>query len=210
MSLEPKLGNGFLLGVVLTELSVFYYAIMVWFKKPDITRDEIFTYHKSSQIRTIVIVFSILIVIEGVLFHYVIQLWSDIAAWIFTVLNIYALLYMAGFYNSASFLPHVVNKNKLIIRLGYQSSIELDLRNIESINKAEQRGIGDKVPKETYYSLLNIDSPQYALFLKEPVLMKGSYGRKKYVNTVIFRSDEPDEMINRINLARDQQSSEKA
>lgn len=46
-----------------------------------------------------------------------------------------------------------------IIRLGYQSSIELDIKNIESIRTAkEQGGIGEKTPKETYYSLLNMDS----------------------------------------------------
>ena len=210
MSLEPKLGNGFVLETVLTEISVFYYGILVWFKKPNIKENEVFTYHKTSQIKTIVIVFSILIAIEGVLFHFLIQLWSDIAAWIFTVLNIYALFYMVGLYNSARFLPHVINRDKLIIRLGYQSSIELDISNIESIRNAKQGGIGDKTPKETYYSLLNLDSPQYELFLKEPVLMKGSYGRKKYVKTVIFRSDEPNEIINRINLIIDPIPSEKA
>jgi hypothetical protein len=34
ISLEPKLGNGFVLGAILTELSVFYYSIVVWFRKP--------------------------------------------------------------------------------------------------------------------------------------------------------------------------------
>lgn len=210
MSLEPKLGNGFVLEIVLTELSVFYYGILVWFQKPNIKENEVFTYHKTSQIKTIVIVFSIFIAIEGVLFHFLIQLWSDIAAWIFTGLNIYALFYMVGLYNSTRFLPHVINRDKLIIRLGYQSSIELDISNIESIKNAKQGGIGDKPPKETYYSLLNMDSPQYELFLKEPVLMKGSYGRKKYVKTVIFRSDEPNEIINRINLIINHIPSEKA
>ncbi|MGE7024430.1 hypothetical protein [Solibacillus cecembensis] len=208
ISLEPKLGNGFLLEAVLTEISVFYYGILVWFKKPYITENGVFTYHKTSQIKTIVIVFSILIAIEAVLFHLLIQLWSDIAAWIFTVLNIYALFYMVGLYNSTRLLPHVINQDKLIIRLGYQSSIELDISNIESIKNAKQVGFGDKIPKETYYSLLNMDSPQYELFLKERVLMKGSYGRKKYVKAVIFRCDEPNEIINRINLIIDHIPSE--
>lgn len=48
------------------------------------------------KIKTIVIVFSILIILEGILFHFLFQLWSDVLAWIFTIPNIFALLYMIG------------------------------------------------------------------------------------------------------------------
>ncbi|WP_212975817.1 hypothetical protein [Bacillus sp. J14TS2] len=201
--LEPKLGTGFFLEAVITEINIFYYAVFVWFKKRNIRGSEFFTYHKTSQIKTIVIVFSIIIVIEGALFHFVIQGWSNIAAWIFTLLNIYALFYMVGLYNSTRFLPHVINQDRLIIRLGYQSSVELDIGNIESIKNAKQGGIEDKIPKDTYYSLLNMDAPQYEIILKDPVIMNGSYGRKKQVKTVVFRSDEPNKMIDRINWIRE-------
>ena len=201
ISLQPKLGNGFVLGAILTELSVFYYSIVGWFRKPTVIENgKIYSYHKTSQIKTIVIVFSILITLEGILFHFLIQLWSDVAAWIFTILNIYALLYMIGLYNSVRFLPHIIYFDKLIIRYGYQSSVELDIRNIESIKTAKkQGGIGGGIPKETYYAMLNMDSPQYEIFLKEPALMKSSYGRKKYVKTVVFRTDEPIKMVEEIN-----------
>lgn len=137
---------------------------------------------------------------EGILFHFLIGLWSDVAAWIFAILNIYAFLYMIGLYNSVRFLPHVIYLDKLIIRLGYQSSIKLDIRNIESIKIAtEKGGIGEKTPKETYYAMFNMDSPQYEIFLKELALMKSSYGRKRYVKTVIFRADHPIKMFEEIN-----------
>jgi hypothetical protein len=202
ISLEPKLRNGFVLGAILTELSVFYYSIIGWFKKPTVFENEkIYSYHKTSQIKTIIIVFSILITLEGILFHFLIQLWSNVAAWIFTILNIYALLYMIGLLNSVRILPHIIYFDKLIIRLGYQSSIELDIRNIESIKTVKERdGIGRKTPKETYYAMLNMDSPQYEIFLKEPTLMNSSYGRKKYVKTVIFRADKPIKMVEEINF----------
>ena len=201
ISLEPKFGNGFVLGAILTELSVFYYSIVGWFRKPTMIEDtKAYSYHKTSQLKMIVIIFSILITLEGVFFHFLIQLWSDVAAWVFTILNSYALLYMIGLYNSVRFLPHIINFDKLIIRFGYQSSIELDIKNIENIKVAkEQGGIGEKIPKETYFAMLNMDSPQYEIFLKEPALMKSSYGRKKYVKTVVFRTDEPVRMIEEIN-----------
>lgn len=193
--LEPRLGKGLLLEVVLTELNVLYYAILVWFHKPTEETQGIYTYDKSSQIKTFVIVFSILIIGEGVLFHFLIQKWNDIAAWIFTVLNLYAVLYMIGLYNSFRSKPHVIKDGKITICLGFQSSIHMDLTNIKSMHKAKESEFGVKIPKDTYYALLKIDSPQIELTLNQPTLLRAAYGRNKYVNTIIFRADEPNRLI---------------
>ncbi|HLR68489.1 hypothetical protein [Virgibacillus alimentarius] len=210
ISLEPKLGNGFVLGAILTELSVFYYSIIGWFRKPTVIENEdAYSYHKTSQLKTIIIIFSILITLEGAFFHFLIQSWSNIAAWVFTILNIYALLYIMGLYHSVRSLPHIITSDKVIIRFGYQSSVELEISNIKDIKTAkEQGGIGEKTPKDTYFAMLHMDSPQYEIFLKEPVLMKSSYGRKKYVKTVVFRTDEPAKMVEELNSNIDSLSNE--
>lgn len=106
---------------------------------------------------------------------------------------------MVGLYHSVRLLPHIVYSDKFIIRIGYQSSMELDLRNIEKIKAAHaQIGMEDKASKETYYAMLSLDSPQYKIFLKEPALMVSSYGRRKYVTSVVFRTDEPLKMMEEI------------
>src|SRR5699024_1871679 len=108
---------------ILTELSVLYYSIIGSFRKPTaIENEDTYSYHKTSQLKMIVIIFSILIILEGAFFHFLIQLWSDIAAWTFTALNLYALLYIIGLYNSVRSLPHIITSDKIIIRFGYQSS----------------------------------------------------------------------------------------
>lgn len=201
--LEPRIGRTFLLEVVLTELTVFYYAIFVFFNKPNVNVGRTFTYHKSSQIKTFIIVFSILIIGEGLLFHYLFQRWSEVFAWIFTVLNVYGLLYLVGFYHSVKYLPHVMEQKTLLIRLGFQSSIKVDIDNIKYINKAKECGFDMKIPKDTYYSLLKIDSPQYELMLKKPIEMCGAYGRKRMVNTIVFRADEPNEFLEELNFNRE-------
>ena len=115
-----------------------------------------------------------------------------------TILNIYALMYMIGLYNSVKFLPHYFKGDKLIIRLGFQSSVEIDVDNIESISKAKESEFGVKIPKSTYYSLIKVNSPDFELSLKKPEIMKSSYGQKQYVDTVIFQADKPFKMIEKI------------
>ncbi|UVI32974.1 hypothetical protein [Paenibacillus spongiae] len=196
--LEPKLGKGFLLEAVLTELGVLYYSIVVWFRKPREETQGVFTYHKTSQIKTVIIVFSILIAGEGMLLHFLIQRWNDAAAWILTVLNFYALLYMIGLYNSVRFTPHVIKEGKIMIHQGFQSRIEVDIEHIKSIHKAKESEFGVKIPDDTYYALFKIDSPQIELMLKEPARMRAAYGRNKYVTSIIFRADEPIKMMDEI------------
>lgn len=132
--------------------------------------------------KTIVIVFSILIIVEALFLHFLILRWSVVGAWILTILNIYALLYMIRLYHSVRLLPHIVYPDKLIIRFGFQSSIE-----IKSITAAkEQGGFEEEKRKDTYYAMLNIDSPQYEIFIKEPTLMKSSSGRKNMLIMLYF------------------------
>ncbi|WP_231889861.1 hypothetical protein [Oceanobacillus sp. Castelsardo] len=70
--------------------------------------------------------------------------------------------------------------------------------NIKSVKKAKESEFGVKIPKSTYYSLLKIDTPDFELLLKEPTMMRSSYSNNKYIDTVIFRADEADKMIEEI------------
>lgn len=190
--------------ILYTELQVFYYSLLVWFKKPSRIDQsgKAFTYHRSSEMKTFIIVFTILIIGEGVLFHYLLQKWNEVIAWIFTILNVYGILYLVGFYNSVKYLPHMITEEKIIIRLGFQSSITLDIANIERINRAKEIELGMKVPEDTYYSLLKLDTPHFEIILKDPVEMNGSYGIKKKVDKVVFRVDDRDGMLEVIKLVK--------
>ncbi|MGD6874752.1 hypothetical protein ACQCU1_21565 [Sutcliffiella horikoshii] len=202
--MEQKLGKSFLIEFVITELNVFYYSLLAWLEKSR-TADQnpkAFTYHRTSEMKTFIIVFAILIAGEGVLFHYLLQKWNEVIAWIFTILNVYGILYLVGFYNSTKHLPHMITQGEMIIRLGFQSSITIDIANIEQINRAKEIELGMKIPKSTYYSLLKLDSPHFEIVLKEPMQMRGSYGMKKMVDKVVFRADDRDAILEEINLVK--------
>jgi len=192
-ALLPFLGKGVVLEIVLAEMSVFYYSLIVWFKKPQLTELKFFTYHKDSQIKMMVIVFTILIIVETVGLHFLLRIWSDLLAWVSVVLNIYGILYMIAFKNSVRYLPHLLNDQYLLIRLGFQSSVVVHLNNIESIAKAKPFDLLEKIPKDTYLSYMRLDTPQFEIRLKQPTQMKGSYGMNKEISTIVLRVDNPNE-----------------
>jgi len=198
--LRPLLGRGVLLDIVITELSVVYYAVVIWFRKPVLPVHGSFTYHKQSQIKPIVIVFIAIIMLETVGLHFLLSIWSDVVAWITTAINGYAIVYLIAFKNSFRFLPILLDDNRLQIRLGLQCDINIPLHSIESIETAKEFGIGDKVPKDVYMAYLRFDTPQYQIRLKEPVEVKGSFGISKSYSVIIFRVDEMQPFISQLNL----------
>lgn len=189
--LSPMLGTGALLEIVMTELSVFYYSIGIWLRKPALPEHGCFTYHKQSQVKPIVIVFIVIIIVETVGLHFLVSIWSDILAWIMTAINVYGIVYMIAFKNSFRFLPILLDDNDLRIRLGFQCDINIPLHSIESIDIAKEIGIGEKIPKDVYMAYLRFDTPQFQIRLKEPVAVKGAFGISKQISSVIVRVDEP-------------------
>lgn len=189
--LLPILGKGIVLEIVLAEISIIYYSLIVWFKKPQTPDVTFFTYHKDSQIKIVTIVFTVIITLELVALHFLISNWSQLLAWISVVLNIYGILYLIALNNSVRYLPHLLGSDTLLIRLGFQSSISIQLDNIESFGGAKPVELGAKVPKDMYVAYMRLDEPQFEIRLKQPMQMLGSYGTKKDITSVVMRVDNP-------------------
>ncbi|SFE21001.1 hypothetical protein SAMN04487969_101660 [Paenibacillus algorifonticola] len=192
-ALLPVLGNGVVLEIVLSEMSVFYYSLVVWFKKPKMPESGYYTYHKESQVKMTVIVFVILIALEAIGLHFLLSRWNEVLAWILLVLNVYGILYMIALHNSVRYLPITLNEDHLAIRLGFQSSIVIPISSIESIGKAKGLNFGDKVSKDTYLAYMRVDDPQFEIRLKQQIPMRGSYGIMKNIMVVVVRVDIPHE-----------------
>lgn len=187
-----------ILGVIV-EMGVLYYSLLVWFKNPDLPESGGYTYHQRSQVKQIVTVFIILIVLETAGLHFLLQQWSEALAWISVVFNIYGILYMIALNNSFRCLPILLKDDRLIVRLGFQSRLDIPLSNIESIGQAKPVLFGEEAPKETFLAYLRVDTPQFEVRLKKPLPMKGAYGMKKSISAVILRVDNPHEFAAELN-----------
>jgi len=179
--------------MLLTELSVFYYSFVVWFRKPQLSRAACYSYHQTSQYKMIMIVFIIIMIAEMIGVHLLLAMWNEWMAWIASVLSIYAILYFIACYNAYRYLPHTLTAGRLLVRMGFQNRVEIALDNIEAITAAKQIGLGEQVPKDTYLAYIRLDAPQFELHLKKQVFVTGSFGTKKAVSSVVLRVDNPSE-----------------
>jgi len=176
------------------DLAIYYYAFLVWFKKPSINEELSFTYHKNSDIKVFVIIALIIGMIEVVAVHILLSYWNTIIAWLITVLSIYGLVYLVGLYNSVRYSPIVIEDNHMVIRVGFQSSLKLDFENIKAL---EPIGVNyeEKVKKEkktTYNAIvLRTNLPQFEVTLKKEVPQIGLFGIYKEISTVYIMVDNP-------------------
>jgi hypothetical protein len=78
-----------------TEVSVFYYGFIYW-KKRHLNKNE-FSYHKDSGTITLLIAILLIVGIEIFVIHQILLKWSELAAWILTILSIYSGIQIFGF-----------------------------------------------------------------------------------------------------------------
>ncbi|NUO80412.1 hypothetical protein HUU05_10080 [candidate division KSB1 bacterium] len=176
------------LGFILTEFSLLYCAIWGWFNKYKTGKasDAVFCYHRKSGYGAILGAIVMMLVVETLALHLLLQTWSALAAWIFTGLSAYSLLWMIGDYHAMRLHPIILRDDTLSLRTGLRWRVNLPLDQITAIEKfraREQRG-------KEYLSMALFGSPRLVLHCKAPVLVHGLFGLKRVVTQIGLSIDE--------------------
>ncbi|TPG86704.1 hypothetical protein EEL32_12825 [Brevibacillus laterosporus] len=195
VALTKLFGNTPLKEVFLSEIKLFYYSFGVLFKKPEIREDISFSYHKTTIIKTMMMVFGLLLAAETVLLHWLLSMWSEIAAWIATAFSIYAAFYIIAFYNSVKYLLCTVTDDRVTLYAGYQSVAVIDIANIEALQSPNMSNVAlnpfEKGDPDVINTTLMMDSPSFEIKVKEPAIHYGVFGMKKEFRRIMFKVDEP-------------------
>ena len=174
---------------VVTEIAVFYYGFVCW-KKREVRENE-FTYHQQSGTIALLLVLLLLVVAETFVFHLLLSLWSNTAAWILTGLSVYSGVQLFGFLRSLSKRPHSIEGNQLKLRYGILSEAFIDLANIQNIELSSSETKTDEETRKLT-PLGPLESHNVVIRLKEKSILHGLYGTKKPFRTLLLFVDEPE------------------
>ncbi|MFD2171522.1 hypothetical protein [Tumebacillus lipolyticus] len=189
-ALGDVFGKSRLVEMLAMELGMIYYAFH--FGKPQqVQRDrvEAFTYHKDTSIKALVIVFVGITLLETVLFHLVIELWSVVAAWVATASSLYAILFLIGYYKSVKHSPILVSEEVLYLRIGFTSHAVIDKQNIASVQRIPF-SYEEKRDKQAFYAVLFFEEPQLEIKLHQPAIVHGPFGMRTVVSRVLLKVDD--------------------
>ncbi|MEO7313107.1 MAG: hypothetical protein ABIX01_22170 [Chitinophagaceae bacterium] len=198
-SLETILGKSILTRVIVSEISVVRYGLMGWRSRREVNPGQtFFTTHKSSGYAAIFVAILMILVTETAAMHFLIRLWSPIAAIITTVSSIYLVFFLLADFVAIVKRPVCISGEQLILRVGLRCNTEIQLTNIKHVVAVKNY---KNAAKDFCNARLIGCSPNILIELYEPVIVKGLYGKEKVALSIAINIDAPQLFINSVQSA---------
>ncbi|MCI0697760.1 hypothetical protein L0337_37905 [candidate division KSB1 bacterium] len=187
-SLERTLGAWPIVPILVTEFSLLYYAVAGWFKqfKSWDSSHLAFSYHRKTGYAAVLGALALVLIVETAALHILLQQWSTLAAWIFTGLSLYSLLWLIGDYHAQRLHPIVLSKTHLHLRAGLRWRATITLSDIEAVQKANPR----ERKAADYVSFAIFGQPRLVIDLKQPVIVTGLFGITRKVRRIGLAVDD--------------------
>ena len=178
-------------GLVKSELAMFYYAFCCWRKKAEARGT---TFHERSGWPSIVVCIIVLIVAESIGMHFFLRMWKPSAAWIWTGLDLWAIVWLLGDYHALRLRPTTVDSEALNLQFGMRWNVRIPLENIESIREIREEG---EWKRRDVLRVAILDEPRWLITLREPLVAHGLAGFEKTIRALALLPDN-DELITRL------------
>lgn len=178
-----------------TEISVFYYGFFYW-KRRKLAENE-FSYHKESSSIALFFVLILIVGIEIVPIHMLLEKWSTVAAWILTILSVYSGFQILGYVKSIMKRPIAVENDRLLLRYGIMKEAEIPVTDIKEIILTTKEF--DKEENIVRLSLLGeAESHNVLIETHNQHTLYGLFGIKKPFTKIALHVDKPADFKNYI------------
>ncbi|MEH7074298.1 hypothetical protein [Neobacillus drentensis] len=178
-----------------SDVTMFYYSLFSWRKKPWPSDDWRYSFHKKTGAITLYIMLIHAVVLESLGFHFLLHSWSELVAIIVLILNVYTLLFFLGEIQAIRHCPIMITDKYLYLQVGIMKQLIVPIEKIKSIHVYNGP---DKLTKEETKDIFDAtlsdffkEKPQFEVELDHAVEARFMYGFKRRVNKVHLRIDEP-------------------
>ncbi|HEX7829753.1 MAG TPA: hypothetical protein VF787_08855 [Thermoanaerobaculia bacterium] len=179
-------GDGRIAEVIASEITLLYYAFFCWRAKPD-DDPRAMTFHQRNGWSTILAMIFVLIAAEGLALHLLLARWSPYAAWGWTILDLWAVMWLLGDYHALRLRRTSLDDDALHLRFGMRWSADIDRANIASVEEIREEGQW-KQPGVMKIAIL--DEPRWLITLREPVIVRGLAGLRKEIRAIAMLPDD--------------------
>ena len=178
------------------ELSVWYYALLSWRKKPYVLPGErVFSYHNAGGYMSMMLGLALAFPVEIVGVHLLISQWSVAAACVVTALSVYAVIWLVGDARARVMRPVAIGDDCVRLECGIQMEAVIPLSEIEKVCVTERDACD--LPKEDALNFGTFYKANLWIITKRPVLARTITGTKQ-VRAIGISIDDPKAMIREI------------
>lgn len=171
------------------ELSVWYYALFSWRKKPHVLPGEKgFTYHNAGGYMNMMLGLALAFPVEIVGVHLLVSQWSVVVACVVTALSVYAAIWLMGDARARVMRPVAIGEDCIRLECGIQMEAIIPLSDIEKICLSEN-DLGD-LAKEDKLNYGTFYQSNVWLAAKRPIEVRTMLGKKR-IRAIGLSLDDP-------------------
>jgi hypothetical protein len=130
----------------------------------------------------------VLLAAEGIGMHLLLAQWSAKAAWAWTALDLWAVIWLLGDYHALRLKRSFIDDEVFHLQFGVRWSLTIPLDNIASIEELH----GEWKKRKDVLKIAILDEPRWLLTLREPMTARGLAGIRKTVTALALRPDDDD------------------
>jgi hypothetical protein len=182
-------GEGRVAAVVASELTILYYAFFGWTKTAERPAGRGFTVHERNGWSTVLACIIVLVVAESLGMHLLLMLWSPLAAWIWTGLDLWAIVWLLGDFNALRLRPSWIDGESLHLRYGLRWSVSVPISSIASVEDVREES---QWKRRDVLKVAMLEEPRWLISFREPVVARGMAGLRKTITAIALLADDDD------------------
>ena len=184
-------GEGVMANVITSEAAMFYYAFFGWRRQPPM-RERAVTFHERNGWSTILACILVIIAAEGLAMHLLLAQWKSVAAWCWTALDLWALIWLLGDYQALRLRRTWIDDEALHIQYGLRWTITVPREQIASVEEIRN----ESWKRKEILRIAILDAPRWKVTLREPLVARGLLGLRKRIVAIALLPDDDSWIAN--------------
>jgi hypothetical protein len=188
-ALREITGRPRLASVLGMELSMLYYALAAWRRRPFTPAGTLaFSYHVQSSMAAIFGALALASVGELVAVHFLLRTTSPRAAWTLTIVSLLGVVWLVGFLRATILRPVLLTPTHLLVRTGLQWRMDIPLVAITRVEIG--RVTTGATRSDGTFRAVRFGQPNVTLTLDREIQAIGAYGTGRRVSRVLLTLDD--------------------
>ena len=190
-------GESRAIDVLVSELAFVRYAVLGWGRAAEAPPGATaFSYHRERGWGAVLAALLLLLAAEGTVAHLLLAQWSPVVAWIWTGLDLYAVLWLLGDMNGLRLRPVLLWPDRLEVRFGLRWRATIPLDRIARVERLAADPEDWK--RKGSLKLALLDPPDLKITFAEPVVFHGPVGLRRRVSRLGLLVDDSVELERRL------------
>ncbi|QHA90911.1 hypothetical protein [Bacillus sp. N1-1] len=195
---------GFLLRLVATDLAAIYYCLFSWRKKKQASVEHVnsFTFHKDGGYLGVFYMLVHAMVIEIIAVHMMVAQYSHVAAWVVTIFDLYALLFIISDYKAIRLSPVILSNKGIHFQKGIRQYGFIEWNTVKGImenKKSPEEVKQDRASVELALHGLEREQLPFVIELNRSMEINQVFGFKKSVERLYVKVDDPYAFRDKVN-----------